>query len=103
MYVLQDLWDGNISPSERSIRHGSLYADLSRQAIEDEVKFRKELSEKGRAIYEDYCNKQNKLLELGEADAFIQGFRLGARIILDVVTDYASPLPPMAGNGEEFS
>ena len=71
MYVLQDLWDGNIRPSERAIHYGSTYADISHQAIEDEIKFRKEMTEKGRAIYEDYCNKQNQLLELSEADAFI--------------------------------
>ena len=98
MYVLQDLWDGNIAPSERGIRHGSLYAELSHQATEDEIKFRKEMTEKGRSLYEEYCNKQSKLLELSDADAFIQGFRLGARMILDVVGSYDSPLPPIGRN-----
>ena len=102
MYVLQDLWDGNIRPSERAIRYGSTYADLYHQATEAETKFRKEMTEKGRSIYEDYCNKQNQLLELSEADAFIQGFRLGARIILDVIGAYNSPLPPMAENGDSI-
>ena len=95
MYVLQDLWDGNIRPSERAIRYGSTYAALRHQVTEAETKFRQEMTEKGRSIYEDYCNKQNQLLELSEADAFIQGFRLGARIILDVIGTYDSPLPPM--------
>ena len=102
MYVLQDLWDGNIRPSEGAIRYGSTYAALRHQATEAETKFRQEMTEKGRSIYEDYCNKQNQLLELSEADAFIQGFRLGARILLDVIGAYDSPLPPMA-DGEEFS
>ena len=56
------------------------------------------MTEKGRSIYEEYCNKQNKLLELSDADAFIQGFRLGARIILDVVGNYDSPLPTLREN-----
>ena len=100
MYVLQDLWDGNIAPSERTVRHGTAYADLSHQATVAEALFRKEMTEKGRSIYEDYSNKQSKLADMDNADAFIQGFRLGARIILDVIGNYASPLPPMSECGD---
>ena len=36
MYVLKDLWEGNITPADRGYRKGSPYAGLVHQANESE-------------------------------------------------------------------
>ena len=58
MYILEELWNGNITPSERVIRTGSQYAQLQKQLVAAEEDFRKELSPEGKAAYDTFCRKQ---------------------------------------------
>ena len=93
MYILEDLWNGNITPSERVIRTGSQYAQLQKQLVAAEEDFRKELSPEGKAAYDTFCRKQAELSEISECDCFIRGVRIGARLLLDIVADYPSQTP----------
>ena len=93
MYILEELWNGNITPSERVIRTGSQYAQLQKQLVAAEEDFRKELSPDGKAAYDTFCRKQAELSEISECDCFIRGVRIGARLLLDIVADYPSQTP----------
>ena len=93
MYILEALWNGNITPSERVIRTGSQYAQLQKQLVAAEEDFRKELSPDGKAAYDTFCRKQAELSEISECDCFIRGVRIGARLLLDIVADYPSQTP----------
>ena len=93
MYILEDLWNGDITPSERVIRTGSQYAQLQKQLVAAEEDFRKELSPEGKAAYDTFCRKQAELSEISECDCFIRGVRVGARLLLDIVGDYPSQTP----------
>ena len=93
MYILEELWNGNITPSERVIRTGSQYAQLQKQLVAAEEDFRKELSPEGKAAYDTFCRKQAELSEISECDCFIRGVRVGARLLLDIVADYPSQTP----------
>ena len=93
MYILEELWNGNITPSERVIRTGSQYAQLQKQLVAAEEDFRKELSPEGKAAYDTFCRKQAELSEISECDCFIRGVRIGARLLLDIVADYPSQTP----------
>ena len=90
MYILEDLWNGHITPSEREIRTGSQYAQLQKQLVAAEEDFRKELSPEGKAAYDTFCRKQAELSEISECDCFIRGVRVGAPLLLDIVADYPS-------------
>ena len=90
MYALEDLWRGNITPSERGYRKDSLFAEMVRQANETADIFYKELSAVGKKAYDEHSTQESKLADISECDSFIRGFRLGARMILDVVGDYDS-------------
>ncbi len=92
MYVLDELWRGEITPSERGYRKDSHYAELARQANETAGIFYQELSEVGKKAYDAHSTQESKLADISECDSFIRGFRLGARMILDVVGDYDSPM-----------
>ena len=93
MYILEELWNGDITPSERVIRTGSQYAQLQKQMVAAEEDFRKELSPEGKAAYDTFCRKQAELSEISECDCFIRGVRIGARLLLDIVADYPSQTP----------
>ena len=93
MYILEDLWNGDITPSERVIRTGSQYAQLQKQLVAAEEDFRKELSPEGKAAYDTFCRKLAELSEISECDCFIRGVRVGARLLLDIVADYPSQTP----------
>ena len=93
MYILEDLWNGDITPSERVIRTGSQYAQLQKQLVAAEEDFRKELSPEGKVAYDTFCRKQAELSEISECDCFIRGVRIGARLLLDIVADYPSQTP----------
>ena len=92
MYVLEDLWEGKITPSDRGYRKGSPYAELVRQSNESEDIFYKDLSAVGKKAYETHCDQQGQLDDIRDCDTFIRGFRLGARMILDVINNYDSPM-----------
>ena len=92
MYVLEELWRGEITPSERGYRKDSPYAELVKQANKTAYIFYQELSEVGKKAYDAHSTQESQLADISECDSFIRGFRLGARMILDVVGDYDSPM-----------
>ena len=93
MFILDKLWSNGIDPSARFVRKGSPHAKLCEQLSQEEEKFLVELSAAGREAYEASCKTHCELTEATEMDSFIKGFRLGAKLILDVVSPYHSPLP----------
>jgi len=88
MYILKDLWRGNVSPSERSVRPGSDYKKVSVEICKQIDRFLESLTPEGKKQMEAISDLRNDMTILGEEDAFIYGFRLGARIIMDVVGEY---------------
>ena len=96
MYILEDLWYGNVAPSERTIRTGSRYAKLQKQLVAAEDALREELSPDGKNNYEEVCRKQTEMAQIAECDSFIRGVRIGARLALDIMEDYPSQLPSVA-------
>ena len=95
MYILKDLWYGNVVPTERMIRKGSRYAKLQKQLVAAEDALREVLSSDGKNIYEEICRKQTEMAQIAECDSFIRGVRIGARLALDIMEDYPSQLPSM--------
>ena len=96
MYILEDLWYGNVAPSERMIRTGTQYAKLQKQLVVAEDALREMLSSDGKNIYEEICRKQTEMAQIAECDSFIRGVRIGARLALDIMEDYPSQLPSMS-------
>lgn len=93
MYLLEELWKGNVTPDERAVRKGSPYQELQQASIECIERFRKELSPEGKKALDEYFDKEAQLADISEQDAFVRGVRIGARFILDVIGEYRSQLP----------
>ena len=85
MYVLDKLWRGEITPSERLVRSGSDYQKVSSQRNAEMKRLLELLSPEATEQLEIVETLKYDMTMLSEEDVFICGFRLGARIILDVI------------------
>lgn len=88
MYELRELWRGNISPAERFVRAGSEYKETARKLSDEMDKLMDSISPEVQKQMETVENLRADLTELANEDFFLYGFRMGARLILDVVGDY---------------
>ena len=85
MYLLENLWMGNVTLREEIVQDGSLYQEISLKSIEYLEKFRKELSPEGKKALEEDYNAQMQLGDISDREAFAHGVCFGAKFILDVI------------------
>lgn len=88
MYVLRELWRGEISPTDRRVRQDSEYQQRAAEVRKQMMDFAAMLSPEGKERMEDINDLKHSLSMMAEEDVFIYGFRLGARMMLDVMGDY---------------
>ena len=86
MLILEDLYLGDVRPSERSFKRNSQYA----KALDDLVKagdaLTDTLTEKQKEMFEENMTAQREINVLTDCETFIYAFRLAAKIMLDVMT-----------------
>ena len=78
MLLLEDLYLGDVRPSERSFKRNSQRAG---DALTNT------LTEKQEELFEDYMTAQREVNVLTDCETFIYSFRLAAKIMIDVLTD----------------
>ena len=87
MLILEDLYLGDVRPSERSFKRNTQYA----KALDDLVKagdaLTDTLTEKQREMFEEYMTAQREVSVLTDCETFIYAFRLAARTMIDVLID----------------
>ena len=87
MQVLEDLYMGDIHPSERSFKRDSQYARALNETGKAGDAFIDTLTEKQKEQFEAYITAQREVNVLTDCETFIYAFRLGAKIMIDVLTD----------------
>ena len=88
MFVLQELWRGNITPSERFVRSGREYKKIAGKLSDEMDRLMEAISPEARKQLENIGNLRADMTVLANEDYFIYGFRLGARLMLDVLGEY---------------
>ena len=87
MQILEELYIGNVRPGERSFKRNSQYA----KALDELVKVGDALTdgftEEQKELFEDYMTAQREVNVLTDCETFCMAFRLGAKIMLDVLTE----------------
>ena len=78
--ILEDLYYGNLSPSQRAVRPDGKVQKLSQKHCDLESKLNESFTEEQREIFEQYLSVSADLLGTNCLDSFITGFRLGARV-----------------------
>ena len=85
MKILEELWYGNVTPGERTVEKGGRIWNLGRLIMRNEAELEPLLSEKAKEVMEKLRDNQAELSDISECEVFICGFRLGARIMLEVL------------------
>lgn len=88
MFVLQELWRGNITPSERFVRSGSEYKKIAGKLSDEMDRLMEAISPEARKQLENIGNLRADMTVLANEDIFIYAFRMGARLMLDVLGEY---------------
>ena len=81
--ILQDLWHGNLIPQEKFFKRGTSYDKALGALCKSEEILNRTLDGKGKEAYEKFCDYRNEIASYAEEESFINGFRLGARIIME--------------------
>ena len=87
MNTIQDLYYGRISPYEMSISATPEYQKLKALAEKNEDLLREALSDEQKELLEKLIESVTDISSISERDMFIAGFRLGMKLMIDVMKD----------------
>ena len=87
MLILEDLYVGDIRPNERSFKRPGQYAKALDNLVKVGDALTDSLNEEQKVLFEDYITAQREVNVLTDCETFCMSFKLGAKIMLDVLTD----------------
>ena len=85
MTTLEDLYYGNINPSDRYIKRGTKVDKIVKLIYKNEEALTATLTDQQKEIFEKFKDCQSELSETVERDAFRDGFILATRIMIEVM------------------
>ena len=83
MGILEDLWDGKIAPCERKTT--SAEEALQKVILKNQEKLIPMLSTEAREIFDELMDRQGELASMDDCEIFAEGFRMGARVMLETL------------------
>ena len=87
MLILEDLYLGDVRPSERSFKRNSQYAKALDELVKAGDALTDTLTEKQKEMFEDYMTAQREVRVLTDCETYCLAFKTGAKIMLDVLID----------------
>ena len=72
---------------ERTFKQNSQYSRAIKALTESEEKLDATLSKEQKSLLNDYRYAQQELMVITDCETFIRGFQIGAKIMLDVLTE----------------
>ena len=87
MQILEDLYLGDIRPNERFFKRNSQYAKALDEVVKVGDALTASLNEEEKTLFEDFMDAQREVTVLTDCETFCYAFKLGAKIMLDVLTD----------------
>ena len=85
MQVLEDLYLGDVRPNERGFKRNSQYAKALEAVVKAGDTLTNSLTEEQKELFN--MTAQREVNVLTDCETFCMAFKLGAKIILDVLTD----------------
>ena len=87
MNTIQDLYYGRVSPYEMSISTVPEYQKLKALADRNEDSLRESHSDEQKELLDKLIETVTDISSISERDMFIAGFRLGMKLVIDVMKD----------------
>lgn len=95
--ILSDLYHGNINPVAKSVVQGSAYQKAMHQLNDLEEKLMAQLDEEQQKLLQDFMSVQGELNYISGEERFTDGFRMGARMILEIFEKDGEQFKPIIG------
>ena len=87
MKIIEDLYYGRIAPYEMNISATTEYQKLKALADRNEDLLRESLSDKQKELLDKLIETVTDISSISERDMFINGFRLGVKLMIDIMKD----------------
>ena len=87
MQILEDLYLGDVRPNERFFTRNSQYAKALDEVVKVGDSLTAALNEEEKKLFKDYMDAQREVTVLTDCETFCYAFKLGAKIMLDVLTE----------------
>ena len=85
--ILEDLYLGNLTVSGQTFRRGTKYARALARVAETEETLSQKLAPEDHPLLAEYAMASAGLTSVSLEEAYIEGFRTGARIMLAVLQE----------------
>lgn len=86
MSMLEEIYYGNIAPSEKFVKNGSEHHKLTLKLLELEDKLYRTLNGEEKTVYEQIIEIRCKQEDIVGMELFIDGFEMGSKIMLEILT-----------------
>ena len=87
MDILEELWYGNITPTEYSrIENNVNYKEALRLVNQNQERLKATLNDEQKELLEKFLTASEEFANLIELDCFKVGFKLGAKITIEAYT-----------------
>ena len=83
--TIEDLYFGNIMPSERDVYHNADYKKAIKEAEAVRSEFEKQLTDAQKVLFNSYVDKTNFASVYSEFDSFLCGFRLASNLMAEAL------------------
>mgnify|MGYP003303193915 CR=1 FL=1 len=85
MTILEDLWYGNVRPTERSVERGG------KLLCQNEDDLMSGLSEKQKESFDKFKDCQSEITDFLETEAFTSGFTIAVKLMVEVMKTMGIP------------
>lgn len=85
MNILEELYYGNVFPSEKCAELNKQTKELLNLQNRNEEKLMLTLTDEQKETFEKFKDCNREFSEISERRSFILGFKLGARIVIEVM------------------
>lgn len=87
MSVLEELWYGNLEPSEFSFSSSQEYKELLNLVSRNEEKLLSTMTQEQKELFSRYSDCVREFQSLTELLLFQSSFKLGARMMVEMMTE----------------
>ena len=87
MQILEDLYLGDVRPGERTGKRNAQYRKALDEAIRTSDALIATLTNEQKELFETFMDAQREVSILTDVETFIYSFRVGAKMMMDVLTD----------------
>lgn len=95
--ILSKLYHGNINPVVKSVVQGSAYQKAMHRLTDLEEKLTALLDKEQQTLLQDFISVQGELNYISGEERFTDGFRMGARMMLEIFEKDGEQFKPIIG------